>query len=69
MEPSTVRLGAGAPAGLAGMIYSFWSADDVSALCAASGLTIVWLERCEIRDVRNDRRFAWWVTGARPSTS
>lgn len=69
VEPGTIRLGPGAPAGLAGMVYSFWSADEVSALCAASGLTVVWLERCEIRDVRKDRRFAWWVTGARPSTS
>jgi SAM-dependent methyltransferase len=65
IEPGTARLGADAPAGLGGMVYSFLDRTMVEHIHADAGLTITGLHRAETWDVTADQRHSWWQVIAR----
>lgn len=69
LAPRTVRLRDGAPAGLGGLVYSFFDACDVERLHAEAGFVIEQFERREVRDVRAGSRHAWWQTCAQRRTN
>lgn len=69
LAPQTVRLRDDAPAGLGGLIYSFYDATDVERFHADAGLVIEQFERREVCDVRAASRHAWWQTCAQRRTN
>ncbi len=64
VQPDTFALPADAPAALAGAIYSFWTREQAAALLSAAGLTLIDVQRSEIRDCLRERAYSWWQTCA-----
>lgn len=64
VQADTFALPADAPAALAGAIYSFWTREQVGALLNTAGLTVLDVQRSEIRDCLRERAYSWWQTCA-----
>ncbi len=56
----TYQLRAGTPAGLAGMVYSFWDMRQVKIFHINAGFEIQALQREEITDLLNNQHYSWW---------
>lgn len=69
MDEQTFQLNDAAPAQLAGLVYSFWDAEQVSAFHADAGFEVCALERLEIRDVLTDAAYSWWNVCAQRLTN
>lgn len=61
----TWRLPADAPAGLGGVVYSFWRREQVESMLNQAGFSLVALQRYELRDCLRGPTFSWWQTCAR----